>query len=52
MLVGIFRLPNCRLTLKIPDAIIAATARVTGLELLTLDQQFLNQMSEILRQTE
>ncbi|ASC71762.1 hypothetical protein XM38_027160 [Halomicronema hongdechloris C2206] len=39
-------------SLKIPDAIIAATAKVTCLELLTLDQQLANRMSEILEQTE
>jgi len=33
--------------LKTPDAIIAATASVHNLELLTLDQQLANRMSEI-----
>ena len=36
--------------LKIPDAIIAATAKVMNLELLTLDQQLANRMVEILEQ--
>lgn len=34
-------------SLKTPDAIIAATASVHHLELLTLDQQLANRMSEI-----
>ncbi len=34
--------------LKTPDAIIAATVKVTKLELLTLDQQLANRMMEIL----
>jgi predicted nucleic acid-binding protein len=34
--------------LKTPDAIIAATAKVMNLELLTLDQQLANRMAEIL----
>lgn len=38
--------------LKIPDAIIAATARANSLELLTLDQQLANRMPEILKQPE
>jgi len=38
--------------LKIPDAIIAATAKANSLELLTLDQQLANRMSEILKQPE
>lgn len=33
--------------LKTPDAIIAATAKCLGLELLTLDQQLANRMQEI-----
>ncbi|MEM6435888.1 MAG: type II toxin-antitoxin system VapC family toxin [Cyanobacteria bacterium P01_D01_bin.115] len=36
--------------LKIPDAIIAATAKVNNLTLLTLDQQLANRMAEILEQ--
>lgn len=35
-------------SLKTPDAIIAATAIVNDLELLTLDQQLANRMTEIL----
>jgi len=35
--------------LKIPDAIIAATAKCLALELLTLDQQLMNRMEEILK---
>ncbi|MBW4656289.1 MAG: type II toxin-antitoxin system VapC family toxin [Kaiparowitsia implicata GSE-PSE-MK54-09C] len=34
--------------LKIPDAIIAATAKVNGLDLITLDQQLSNRMIDIL----
>ncbi|WP_017302429.1 type II toxin-antitoxin system VapC family toxin [Nodosilinea nodulosa] len=34
--------------LKIPDAIIAATAKVSDLELITLDQQLANRMVDIL----
>jgi predicted nucleic acid-binding protein len=34
--------------LKMPDAIIASTAKVMNLELLTLDQQLANRMIEIL----
>ena len=33
--------------LKLPDAVIAATAKCLKLELLTLDQQFANRMQEI-----
>ena len=36
-----------RYNLKTPDAIIAATAKVHKLELLTLDQQLANRMNEI-----
>jgi predicted nucleic acid-binding protein len=36
--------------LKTPDAIIAATAKMMNLELLTLDQQLANRMVEILEQ--
>lgn len=39
-------------SLKIPDAIIAATAKANSLELLTLDRQLANRMSEILKQSE
>ena len=35
--------------LKIPDAIIAATAKCLNLELLTLDRQLMNRMKEILK---
>jgi predicted nucleic acid-binding protein len=35
--------------LKTPDAIIAATAKCLTLELLTLDQQLMNRMEEILK---
>lgn len=35
--------------LKVPDAIIAATAKCLTLELLTLDQQLMNRMKEILK---
>ncbi len=33
--------------LKLPDAVIAATAKCLDLELLTLDQQLINRMQEI-----
>jgi predicted nucleic acid-binding protein len=39
-----------RYKLKTPDAIIAATAKIMNLELLTLDQQLANRMVEILEQ--
>ena len=35
--------------LKLPDAIIAATAKCLNLELLTLDRQLANRMQEIVR---